>query len=324
MMNNSINDIQNNNIQNKRNITHSTHNFSQKIDDSETYDVPEQCLSWSDIVERELQCENKLLLSKSDLSVSDTKKDIVTYQYSLSDIVTKNPTEINDLTLMEYETYLSSNLNKYIKQHEIDKDQIDLKVHLPKFEWLMSASQHLCKKLGLLIELHNDPISSIKNGYFPRSSYKFCEFGYECEFNYKHKLKGCYAQHYVHNLVCSDLDVVIKYIRELYEPINTNNNNYIELCKSMKTITYVVKHMFEELVNVKYRYCSNNEINISKYHIEKSNKNKYSEFSKKDFHTKDFHTKHSHKNLQKNKNTRLVNSHETTKAKTQQKITLSI
>ena len=206
---------------------------------------------------------------------TNSVKNNLKHRFSILDIIKKDPKEFNDLTLLEYETNISSYLNNYIKQHENDKVQVDLKTQLPTFIWLMSASMHLCNNIGLQIEQHIDVVNSIKKGYFPRSSYKFCEFGYECEFNYNNNHKGCYLQHYVHNLVCSDLDVVIKYIKELHNGqlnlIQKKKNqydsfNFTELCKSMKTIAYVIKHMYEELINVKYRYCQNNDANVDKFH----------------------------------------------------------
>jgi len=241
-------------------------------------------MSWSEIVDSECNTlENKLM--KSSLNEEDMPKlniqsfkrtvEIVrdkcaNYQYSISDIITKNPSTLDDVTILEYQTYVSSNLNKYIRQYNDNPENLkidELKMHLPKFEWLISASHFLCTKLELTIQLHKNYID--KTGMIARSSYKFCESNFECEFNYKDKSnKGCYAQHYVHNIVYADLVAIICYIKDIID--NKIELNIIELSKCIKTVSFVIKHMMEELVNVKYRYCINNTTLINQLHIEKS------------------------------------------------------
>lgn len=237
-------------------------------------------LSWSDITEKEIESDEILLVNKDENNINyDTPH--VRYQYSINEIILKNPCNIPDIILLEYETYVTSHLYKYIKQSSPQSDshisrdilsddlKHNIKSQLNKFMWIQSASTYLSNKLKLRIDHHKNCFDLIKKGIIPRSSYKFCEFGYECEFNYNLKTKkGCFAQHYVHNNICSDLEGIITFIKS---DIPYDNNLYMELCKSVKTIAYVVKHMYEELLNVKYRYFpnKNNDINLNLYHIEK-------------------------------------------------------
>lgn len=225
--------------------------------------------SWADIVDTEISChmENKLLTSSSydstGKSVKDTSNNVT---YNIADIVTKNPETVDDMTLLEWQTYLSSNLKKYIKQcaGTTDKNnKLDYNLHISKFEWLAKGSKYLSDKLGLIINIHKMNNIDIQRGIIPRSSYKFCEYNYDCQFNYKDKYNGCYAQHFVHNLVYADTFAVIYYLKNCYQTNREYNNE--ELTKCITTIAYVIKHMYEELSNLQFHYG-----NLDNFHIERS------------------------------------------------------
>lgn len=226
--------------------------------------------SWADIVDTEISphMQNKLLTSSSCDSIE--KKNVKTIAnittYNIADIVSKNPETIDDITLLEWETYLSSHLKKYIKQCMEGSDKynkFDYNLHIPKFEWLIQTSKFLSDKLGLIITNHNNNNFDLHKGIIPRSSYKFCEYNYDCQFNYKDKYNGCYAQHFVHNLVTADISAMIYYLKYIYE--TKKEYNYDELVKCITTIAYVIKHMYEELSNLYFHYG-----NINNFHIEKS------------------------------------------------------
>jgi len=251
--------------------------------------------SWSEIVDCECNIENKLLVSSmNEDDMMKTKNKEIGYQYSIADILTKKPSSVDDITLLEFETYIASNLKKYIKQfidlQEKSEKQItfssekgtdgtvgyqkltdiDFKLHMPKFEWLANASSYLANKLSLPIELHKESFIDIEKGHIPRSSYKFCEFNYECEFNYKEKSNGCYAQHFVHNVVHADIVSVICYVNKIYESNMLHKLNITEIYKCITTISFVVKHMTEELSNLKYRHCVGDIKLLNNLHIERS------------------------------------------------------
>ena len=118
------------------------------------------------------------------------------------------------------------------------------------------------KKLNMkTIDIKKD-IINLNN--LPRSSYKFCKHKDACNYNYeKNRNKKCHNHHYVHNLLEYDLMTIIYYIENLVNDKNLNNNQ--EIIKSFTTINYVIKHMYEELNNIKL-YSKQNE-NIDKYHI---------------------------------------------------------
>ena len=236
--------------------------------------------SWAEIVDVEIshQVEGKLLTNSSNNSIEKNPRtsDITTnnISYNIADIVAKDPETIDDVKLLEWETYLSSNLKKYIKQCIDTNCDIDYCLHINKFEWLARASKYLSNKLGLVINNHKLNNIEIQRGIIPRSSYKFCEYNYDCQFNYQDKYSGCYAQHFVHNLVCADIYAVINHLKNCYE--TRKEYNYQELIKCINTISYVVKHMYEELSNLQSQYG-----NIDNVHIERSKIKKKKSYKKK-------------------------------------------
>ncbi len=216
-------------------------------------------LSWASIVEEELgdSLNDKKLtglqdsMSKSNKEEKTDKKNI-----NMDDIPKFNVQVLSDLEILEYETMLSGHLRKYMKNFIEEYEAcvihnppiFDIISVIEKLEWLKYASKYLSDKIGLTILPHNK-FNQSKNS-FPRSSYKFCNYNYECEFNYNiKKYKGCFAQHYVHNTVYSDIESLISCIKTL--DVNKNEiDNYKEIKKSINTISFVFNHMFEELKNI--------------------------------------------------------------------------
>lgn len=99
-------------------------------------------------------------------------------------------------------------------------------------------------------DLSNQQSITGKPDILPRSSYKFCEFNYECEFNYGNKDRRCYAQHFVHNSVYHDLLVLLNYFSR-----NKNNIsclNIHEINKTLNTLIFVINHMLNEIRLVEF------------------------------------------------------------------------
>ena len=79
---------------------------------------------------------------------------------------------------------------------------------------------------------------------------------------------GCYARHFVHNLVNADIVALLEYI-------NMNKTNFSpiiigEIRKSINTISFVIGHMYEELKNAQ----TFNFFNSKNNHIERNPKKK--------------------------------------------------
>lgn len=116
-------------------------------------------------------------------------------------------------------------------------------------DWLIETTEHQCNVNRFTIMNSNNN----KGETIHRSSYKFCNYNYECEFNYNKKSKGCFAQHYVYNFVYTDLKSLKNYLVDKTETVIMDS----EINKSMNTIIYVFKHMLEELNNAQSLYKSN-------------------------------------------------------------------
>jgi hypothetical protein len=95
------------------------------------------------------------------------------------------------------------------------------------------------KKINNSINIDNDKIQ--------RCSYKFCSYQDNCVYNYNLKIKKlCYQDHYVHNMVSSDIINVINYINNKYKDSNIILHNK-EILKTINTLSFVIGHMEQEL-----------------------------------------------------------------------------
>lgn len=216
-------------------------------------------LSWIECIEQELNLdsENKTF-ENFQVKNEDNIKNI--------DVNAFNSIKFNDLTdikILEYQTVICNHLKKNFKNKNLNDNNInDI---ILKIDWLLDTSKYLSNKLGLTTFQHKN----FDNLSIHRSSYKFCNYNFECQYNYNlKKYCGCYAQHYVHNLIYADLEVLKKYILQ-----NKNNFNNIfleEFKKSINTISYAIGHMYEELERAqKYNFFK-----IDNKHIERTPKKK--------------------------------------------------
>jgi ferric iron reductase protein FhuF len=113
---------------------------------------------------------------------------------------------------------------------------VDLKMKMTlKLIWLSKTSQYFVKKYN------QKELSHSRKHYdnIPRNSYKFCNFGYTCKYN-SNKQK-CYGQHFVFNLIKSDIDEVVYHLENAIEI------NIKEICISLNTISFVFNHMYDEM-----------------------------------------------------------------------------
>jgi hypothetical protein len=179
--------------------------------DSESPESPLSS-SWADHVTEELGIETQKTFKK----ITDTDT-----------IISLNYATLSDLTILEHQVSLAGYLRKNIKNDKFKK----------KLEWLMDSTKWLSDKFNLPEYKHKETKHAI-----PRSSYKFCNYNFECDFNYATK-KGCYAQHFVYNLVYADIKAILDYI---------STNKVVqeqEIKKSLNTVSYVITHMHDELKN---------------------------------------------------------------------------
>jgi hypothetical protein len=221
-------------------------------------------LSWIGSVEEELSSsiENKEFL----ISNKPENKSL-----DLNTILTGSYIDSSDSIILEYQTYISSHLRKLLKSSTAEDFNID--DFTTKINWLVETSKILGERVGLIMFKHK----TVDITTIPRSSYKFCNYNFECEFNYNVKKHyGCFAQHYVHNLVNADVDALKLFI--LNNKANFSSKIFDEIKKSVNTISYVISHMYEELKNAQ----KFNFFNINNSHIERTPYKKRKKLDKKE------------------------------------------
>lgn len=204
-------------------------------------------VSWASLVEEELGDS----LTDKRLTGSITDKVSVEPSLTVEKILGSDIKILSDITVLEYQNALCADLRRYVK-YTLDnhnKERFDVIGFINKLEWLKSASKHLSEKIGQPTYQNENRT----NKMFQRSSYKFCNFNYECEFNYNtKKYTGCFAQHYVHNIVYADLTTLVSCILKLNQSgeFKISFELLKELKKTTSTLSFVINHMFEELKNI--------------------------------------------------------------------------
>lgn len=177
----------------------------------------------------------------------------------------------SSLELLRSEDLLASYLSKSIVQNNNRSFDFIIK----NLEWLKQCSEVLSKRLKLQLVHHNEHF--IRKNKIIRSSYKFCTFKNSCEYNYGKGHKGCYADHYVHNMIYGDIEALIKCLNKFYKNETISNK---EVIKCVNTISFVIKHMYEELNNLCI-YVGKSE--HEKYHVLNNNTNKNNNPKRRNF-----------------------------------------
>ena len=211
---------------------------------------------------------DEIALSRSSIgeTVLDIKKEN-NDKVDVGDILKSKQEDLDDLKILKYEKEIIDDIKKSIKKYMNSDSRNGLKYDydqlINKLEWIVNASKYLSKKLKLELYVHK----SVKIGV-PRSSYKFCKRRHECHYNYLHKeYDGCYAQHYVHHMMNADVSALLAYIEKT--PNDKIKQN--EIKTSVKTMSFVINHMVDELENVFNIY----DKDLDKYHQERTPKTTY-------------------------------------------------
>lgn len=237
-------------------------------------------ISWANVVEEELadnMKDDKLIgnsKSANDKKITNVKKNKKNINLEKINEIEKienilkinlKNSKISDIELIKYQNILSSEIKKQIRNifDNSNLTKSNLNDIIQKLDWIFKTSQYLSNKIGLPVYYHN---KNDKKTIIPRSSYKFCSFGDNCQFNYNTvKYKGCYAHHFVHNMVSADIGVLRDIIIEIFENKIVLDKNYIiEIKKSINTISYVINHMFNEIKIVNLTNESNNIIHLNR------------------------------------------------------------
>lgn len=140
--------------------------------------------------------------------------------------------------------------------------------------WISKASEILANRIGQpIIKYKSKPHFGIL-----RSSYNFCNKEVECKnFYRKSQLPTCTEHHYVHNMLKYDTDSVIHNLQlflSLAQPtilngqvsdigtsdIGTSEFDIGDIMISIKTISFVIKHMNKEISHIEYITKNNSEL----------------------------------------------------------------
>ena len=196
--------------------------------------------------------DNKLILEKINTYIDLIKNNKLSFNSK------------NVLELLKEQESICTYLCKYVLQN----NYLNFDFFTNSLILLKELSGYLRIKINQNKFSHD--LKKIKQtNSIPRSSYKFCHFKDSCMYNYDKDKNGCYADHYVHNLVEADIEALIEYIKNNFKDNIINHNK--EIIKCINTLCFVIKHMASEL-NSLCIYCEPNE--YSNYHFNKLVKKK--------------------------------------------------
>lgn len=205
----------------------------------------------SDINENAL----KILSNRLSSSVIENKIEQIEIEYSnkLAEITklceSKEQIEeiksYNSLKILQKELEIIKLLTKYTLQNKIINQSFFTKC----LEIMFDFSETLRNRLG------QKPINLSKklseHQQITRCSYKFCSYQDTCVYNYGEKSKSqCYQDHFVHNMVSSDLKILLDYMKLTYDANSSGSMvalNNKEVLKTINTLSFVIGHMEGEL-----------------------------------------------------------------------------
>jgi len=193
-----------------------------------------------------------------EIKISQIEKD---YQDKLIEIeeLCKKSNEIiilkskSSLIILQKELDIIRLITKYTLQNK----NINYNFIIDCLNILLELSETLRNRLGQK-EYSHEKIQQSLNNTIARCSYKFCCYQDNCTYNYNLKIKNlCYQDHYVHNMVSTDLKILIDYVKKNYEETVIVLYNK-EILKTINTLSFVIEHMEKELRN-KCMYLSESE-----------------------------------------------------------------
>ena len=202
----------------------------------------------------------KITEKNMDYKIDNMEKDYINRLKNLEKLC-ENSNEImfiksqNSLIILQKELDIIKLLTKYTLQNK----NLNYNFFVSCLKILLDLSDTLRIRLNQKELVHDN--KNITN-YISRCSYKFCSYQDNCSFNYNNSKSKyiCYQDHYVHNMVSSDLKILINYIDTIYKDNVLIHNK--EILKTINTLSYVISHMETELRNKclyldesKWEYC---------------------------------------------------------------------
>jgi hypothetical protein len=202
--------------------------------------------------------DNIITKNKEKESIKNDK-DVINKINNIIDI--KNIESLNSLEILKNQEIVTNYLSRYF----IQNTKLNFEKITQYINWLIKISKLLTTRIKQKIIIHSKNKKNKNN--ISRSSYKFCTFTSQCEYNYGTKKKPCNADHYVHSYIYADLVSLNQYIKT-----KTIKDGFIEsnreVTKCINTIAYVVRHMYDELRNV---CLYQSKENYESVHINKKN-----------------------------------------------------
>jgi len=162
-------------------------------------------------------------------------------QLSIAEILLLDYKKLTELKILKYQTYVISQLKKYVTQCKNESKNFDIHLHQNKLEWLMETSDYL-SKLRKQKEVRIDKKHNKKHcdgTSIQRNSYEFCN-DFKCSYS---KMSRCPKKHFVYNYVKCDIGELINYL------ISSEKQDILEISITINTINYVFNHMHDELAS---------------------------------------------------------------------------
>lgn len=229
--------------------------WSSLIDWNEFYRNRDNCDYESDDEEE---------IKKQDLNLIDFSLNNEKILIEIDKILNNHDfSNMTSLEILKNQDLISSYISKSIQNNLINKN-----FFLKNITYLRDSSKHLSEKIKQ--SLFNHSLEYLKKDKIIRSSYKFCNFKQNCNYNYESGKKGCYADHYPHNMIYADCLSLLECINKFYKDIDEIQNKEIMRC--INTISFVIKHMYDELNNL-CMYSKRDE--HDKFHYIKLNNKKF-------------------------------------------------
>jgi hypothetical protein len=204
------------------------------------------------------------LVNKSDDKNVETKINQIEKDYlnKLKDMeeLCKNPESIDSIKQSSSLVILQKELDiiKLITKYTLQNKSLDYDFYINCLNILLSLSETLRNRLGQK-EVFNEKIQQVFQENISRCSYKFCSYQDNCSYNYDMKTKNlCYQDHFVHNMVSTDLKILLNYINTKYNSGTSNILHNKEILKTINTLSFVIGHMELEL-RTKCLYLPENE-----------------------------------------------------------------
>lgn len=253
-------DNDNYSVSDMSNVSNVSNNWVNIVEKEVDYDKNIKLFVNSSFIHTDIFCQNvdsdkstniekKLTPIQTINPMNDTNKlpDVAEIKNDVIDMMNKHDT-ISDIIMLEK----TSSYTKKIKHQfnkKIDKcDDSFIGWFTESLELLRDAMFELANRNSQAINLLvQEKKTQEKKVSITRNSYKFCEYGYGCKFNYEKKQK-CHAHHYVFNLVYLDIIDILEYISTTFSNDTLDIN---EIKTSVNTITYVLNHMHDELSQLK-------------------------------------------------------------------------